>query len=411
MSDESSSVQELPVVTCDASKCEEPTAASEEPTATSKEQSATSLSEPSSKSTDTNAGAPVSPPSTSLGTRCLCVLAVHTTIAALYFGRPILLPITMALLLALTLRPVVRRMRTWHLPDAASAAILLTLLLLLFVGGLSKLVAPAETWISSAPKTAADVKEKLKPIMDQFAGFAKTSKKVEELTETTTGGPEPVVVEMRESWLTTNLAVASITGNLVGTAMLVIALAFFLLTSGDRLLNNILTTLPNYSSKKRLVQVIYEVEGGITSYLFTVTIINLGVGVLTTIITASVGIPNPVLWGVIAFALQYIPAFGPVVMLVVIAAVSIATCDSLAYALIAPGLFCLMAATEGNLVTPALVGKSLSLSPIVIFLALIFWGWIWGLGGALLAVPLLAGAKIALDKFDRTRGLSVILGE
>jgi len=121
------------------------------------------------------------------------------------------------------------------------------------------------------------------------------------------------------------------------------------------------------------------------------------------------GVPNPALWAVMAFLFNYVPFFGPAVCTVIVAFVSLLSFDSVAYACVPPLYFVVISAVEGNLLTPMIVGRSMSLNPIILFVALIVGGWAWGLGGAILAVPLLAVIKIASDKFQTTQPLARLL--
>lgn len=338
----------------------------------------------------------------------LATLAVYYT---LYAARAILLPIMLAGLIALTLRPIIRALRRYRLPDAASAALTLGLMVMLVIAGIFRLVGPAEEWVRMAPAKIEVVKTKLHPYLDKLSGLAKTSETVTEMATAGEVSRQPLAVEIRQSGLTTNLAVASVTGNVLGMASLVLALAYFLLAAGDRLLNNAISLLNHYSEKRKVVELVYDVERGIASYLLMVTCINAGVGLATTLLFWLLGVPHPGLWGLVAFTFNYVPVFGPIATFLLFVIVSIVTFDSLAYAMIAPLGFAALASVEGNVITPYVMGRRMSINPIVVFLSLIFWGWMWGLGGAVLAVPLVAIFKIACEKFERTRPIAVLLGD
>ena len=152
-----------------------------------------------------------------------------------------------------------------------------------------------------------------------------------------------------------------------------------------------------------------DVERGITTYLSTVTLINVGLGVATAAGLWVLGFPNPALWGAMAFLFNYVPFFGPMVCTAVLCLVSLLSFDSFAYACVPPAYFVAISAVEGNVLSPMIVGRSMSINPILVFVALIAGGWAWGLGGAILAVPLLAVGKIAADKFVSTQWISRLL--
>lgn len=156
---------------------------------------------------------------------------------------------------------------------------------------------------------------------------------------------------------------------------------------------------------------IHGVEQGIASYLLTVTAINAVLGVAVTVGLAFCGVPNPALWGFMAFTFNYIPILGALAGGVILLAVSFLTFDSILFAFVPPIVFLSLTTIEGNFVTPAILGRQMNLNPILVFLTLIYWGWAWGLGGAILAVPLLAITKIACEGFDRTRPIAIMIGD
>ncbi|HUQ67892.1 MAG TPA: AI-2E family transporter [Planctomycetaceae bacterium] len=336
------------------------------------------------------------------------VLAFLATAAVIYLAEAVLMPITVAFLLALTLRPVVRRARKLGLPEPLSAALLLAAMVAVSLGGAASVIEPARKWMESAPGHIETVKEKFSSFQTSWKAFSNTSAMVKELTEPA-ASDAPVAVEMRESQLMQHVSIATGTGNALGHCLVVLVLSFFVLTSGDHLLSQILAGLPRMSEKKRTVELVREVEQGIASYLFTVTMINAGLAVATGIGFWLLGVPNPALWAVMAFLFNYVPFFGPAVCTVIVALVSLLSFDSVAYACVPPLYFIVISAVEGNLLTPMIVGRSMSLNPIILFVALIVGGWAWGLGGAILAVPLLAVIKIASDKFQTTQPLARLL--
>ncbi len=341
-------------------------------------------------------------------TTSLVILATLGVMTSLYMLKAIMLPTTIAFMLALTFRPVVRRMRRYKFPDPVSAGLILIVVFALLIAGVLYLSGPARTWLASIPTHVDILQDKLSGVIKNFKSFAEMTEQV-----TNIGAAEqeanPVPVAIAPSRLSSGVAFLSNTGDIVGKILLVVGLTYFFLAFGDSLLNNVLKVIDTYSMKKRTVEVIYDIEKGIASYLFLVTMINAGLGIVTGIAMWALGLPNPALWGVLAFLFNFIPVFGGLVEIVVLALVSLLTFDSLLYALLPPLVFALLMGIESNLITPPMLGRSMSLNPILVFLALIFGGWFWGIGGAFLAIPLLAAAKIAFDKYDRTRPLATLL--
>lgn len=338
------------------------------------------------------------------------IITTLAVLLALFATRSIMIPIVFAVLLALTLRPVVRRLRKWGLPDLFGSTFTLGLLVGIVALCALNLVGPARHWAETMPNQLSQLKTKLDGVLGQFKDLAATAKQVEDLAKSSEKNRnQPIPVQITQSSLSTNFAMLSSTGNVLGSTFLVIGLAFFLLVWGDNLLNNILHLLETLSDKKRTVELIYDIERGVASYLITVTMINVGLGIATGIALWLLHVPNAALWGGMATLFNYIPVFGALVGFVIVAIVSILTFDSLSYALIPPMVFIALTAFESNFITPSILGKSMSLNPILVFLALIFWGWIWGIGGAFLAVPMLAVAKVACERFEKTRPFAVLM--
>ena len=167
---------------------------------------------------------------------------------------------------------------------------------------------------------------------------------------------------------------------------------------------------PTFRDKRKVVEMVHEVERGVSSYLLTVTLINIALGVVIGLAMWLMEMPNPALWGAMATTLNFIPYLGAMAGTIVVFLVAVFSFDSLAYASLVPVVYFGCTALEGNFVTPSLLGRNMSMNPIVVFLSLVFWGWMWGVGGALIAVPTLAILKIGLDQFDRTRPIGTLLG-
>lgn len=339
----------------------------------------------------------------------LGIIAALSVAFTLYAAREIILPITTAILLALTLRPVVRYLKRRQVPELVSAFGLLASMIVFVALGFGFLIGPAEDWMKSTPQKIREARQKLDPVFERFTGWMQASSRVEALTHSEAVDEKPMPVEIKQSAISKNLAVANVTGGFLGAVVLVLAMSFFILFNGDRFLNNVLRTLPQLSQKRIAVELVHEVELGIASYLFTVTCINLVMGLIATILAFLSGLPNPLLWGVMVCLFNYIPLFGPMVAFAILSIVSILSIEPIGYAFIPPVIFASISMVEGNLVTPALLGKSMNLHPIVVLISLTFWGWIWGLTGAIIAIPLLAVFKIICEKFDETKPLAMML--
>ena len=225
-----------------------------------------------------------------------------------------------------------------------------------------------------------------------------------------TQAEQPIAVEVRQPRLIAGLSVLTSTGSVAAEILLAIVLAYFLLASGDMLINNVLHILPSMREKRNAVELVHNVERGISSYLLTVTLINIGLGVAVALAMWLLELPNPMLWGAMATIFNFIPFLGAIFGTIIILLVSVLTFDSLGQAIIPPLVFWGITALEGNVITPHILGRRMSLNPIMVFLSLAIWGWMWGIGGAFLAVPILATLKVGFDQFDSTRAIGTLLG-
>jgi predicted PurR-regulated permease PerM len=231
--------------------------------------------------------------------------------------------------------------------------------------------------------------------------FTRTAEHVEKMTDMV-DTRTPQVELKRESLAAT---VFGGTQNFLGSAMIVSVLLFFLLASGDLFLTKVIRVLPRLADKKRAVQIARETEDQISAYLLTVTLVNVVFGVLVGVVVKLLGMPNPVLWGVLAGITNFIPYMGALVMAVILGLVALLHYQTTAQAAVVPLVFLTLNFFEGNVITPRLIGQRLALNPVVVFTGVLFWGWIWGVVGALMAVPILAAVKIVCDHIE---GLSPI---
>jgi predicted PurR-regulated permease PerM len=159
------------------------------------------------------------------------------------------------------------------------------------------------------------------------------------------------------------------------------------------------------------VQIAREIEDNISKYLVTVTLINACLGLAGGFVLWLIGMPSPFLFGAMAGLFNFVPYLGAAVSIGIFTLVSTATFDNLGYALLAPGAYLVLEVLEGNFITPWIMGRRLTLNPVMIFIALTFWGWIWGIPGALLAVPFLAMFKIFCDHIEPLAPIGEFLGE
>jgi predicted PurR-regulated permease PerM len=358
--------------------------------------------------TDSQENAPGLAPSFRLRAWSLTTLALLAVLYTLYYAQEFLLPVVLALLLALLLSPLVQALHRLRVPHAVGAVLVVFGFLAALATAGVLLSAPAWDWLAKAPQVMSELEYKIRPLRQTVKEVSAAAAQVERITEGEQAPDEPPVVRVREQSLR-EAALAQAQAMAVSTVMTVFLL-YFLLASGELFLRNVLSALPKWGDKRRALEIARHLQREISTYLFTFTLINLVLAVITSLIAYLVGLPNPVLWGVVAGVLNFVPYLGPVVTITVLTVVSVLTFDTAREIALAPGLFFIVTSLEGQLITPTILGQRLALNPIMIFLGLIFWGWLWGVVGALLAVPIMVTIKIVCDHVEPLQPVGVAMG-
>ncbi|HBL27188.1 MAG TPA: AI-2E family transporter [Acidobacteria bacterium] len=336
----------------------------------------------------------------------LFVLALFYT---LWIARGFFLPVVLALLLSFLLSPVVRALGKLRIPRGLGAGLVIFVLLGSVAVGVYELADPAIAWAEKAPRQLRRLERKLVNLKKPVETMTKATRQVEKMTQVTTSGQETRKVEVQEDSLGERMF-SQATEVTAGGAVTVILL-FFLLASGDLFLHKLIGGLPSLEDKSRAVAIARQIEREVSAYLVTITGINLGLGLAVWGALTLVGVPNPLLWGALAFVANFIPYLGTFLMVAVLAMVGFLTFNDTARALLAPGIFLALHLLESYLVTPLAVGRRLTLHPVMIFLGLTFWGWLWGIPGALLAVPILVVVKVICDHSEPLRPIGALLGD
>ncbi len=336
-------------------------------------------------------------------------IGVVATVSGLYLARAFLLPVVLALLLRLVLGPVVRVLKVRaRVPEPLGAALLLATLLGIGFYGAYRLAGPAAAWLDSAPESLRRVETKLRAVRKPVEQVSKAADRVESMA--TGSDPDQVpAVTIKSNSLRDR--VFSHTGGMLTGAGMTVVLLFFLLASGDLFLRKIVHVLPTLGGKILAIEVARSIEYNISRYLLSVTMVNVAMGCVVTVAMWLIGMPNPPLWGVMVAALSYVPYVGPLTSEVVLLLVGVMTYDSLGRALVAPAIYMALDAVASNFVVPIVLGRQLKLNTVVIFLAVSFWTWLWGIPGTLLAVPLLATVKILCDAFEPLQPMAEMLSE
>jgi predicted PurR-regulated permease PerM len=319
----------------------------------------------------------------------LFLLAIFYTI---YFLRSLLLPIVLALLLSYLLRPIVRGIAKLKIPPIIGSALLLISLVGLLAYGASFLAAPAAGWLEKAPYSLHQLKQKMLPFKKPMEKVAQASGAIENLTATDNQQTKTPTVEVKQQPLADRVMVQ--TPELVVSALTMLILLYFLLAYDGVFLAKLIKLMPTLSDKKRAVSIAHEIEAQVSRYLFTVALINCCLGLAVGTIVGLLGLPNPLMWGAMVAVLNFIPYLGALTGIICMTLGAVLSFDSLGYALLFPASYFILASLEGNFITPMVMGRSLTLNPVLVLLSLTFWGWMWGIIGVILAVPILAAFKI-----------------
>jgi len=315
----------------------------------------------------------------------------------LFVAQDVVMPMVLGVLIALTLRPVVRFAEKRGIPAGISALLMIVCL----AGGLGfgaySLSGPITDLVASAPETGIKIREKFAEYRDEIEAVKEASEQVETLAQGA-GADEAQKVVVQQPALLTAAASNAFSG--LTTFVVALILALFLLSTGTLFYEKVVGIMPLMSEKKRALRVIYDVERQVSRYLFTITLINTGLGTVIGSCLWLYGMPNPVMWGCIAAILNFLPFIGAWAGTAALAATAMVVYPTLGTALIAPAIYFGLTTIEGNFLTPLIVGRRLELNIVAVFLTVTVWGWLWGLVGALMAVPILVGIKVLCDNFD-----------
>ena len=340
----------------------------------------------------------------------LLALAVFYT---LYFASSLFLPIVIAVVLNMLFRPLVRGLRQRAgLPDPAGAAVVILVVLGIFAFGLYEVSGPASQWVEQAPRYLRSAEAELRGLFESLESVTKGAEAVGNIGNegaeagAPTPEPQPVQVQGRSA---VDVLLSQTRAFLVSAAV-VFFLLYFLLASGDLFLRKLVRVVPLFRQKRVAVQIARSAESDLSTYLATYTVINAVLGTVVGTILYLLGMPNPALWGVMVGLLNFVPYLGAAVGVSVVALVAFVSIEPMARALMAPLLYFIINALEGNLVTPMVLGRRLQLNPVAIFISLTFWYWIWGFAGALLATPLLVMLKVVCDNVVTLRALGEFIG-
>jgi predicted PurR-regulated permease PerM len=323
---------------------------------------------------------------------------------ALYLLGELIVPIVFAFMLSLALRPTMDFLTRLHIPKFVAGLAIVLMGAGCLLGAAYLLAGPTSAWLAKAPASLTTLQTRLAGLIEVTDKIQRAGKEVEKIST----DPKTPEVAVKGPPLTSFLfsGTRAIVTGLITTAVLL----FFLLVSGDLFLRRLIEILPTMSDKKQAVSIANEVQRTVSGYLVTIVMMNMGVGLMTGIAAYLCGLADPIMWGAMAFLLNFAPYFGPLVGVGIFALAGLLTFDSLWHAVLPAALYLAIHMAEGEGITPILLARRFTLNPVLLIVSLIFWYWMWGIAGAILAVPMLAAFKLVCDRIEPLMALGHFLG-
>jgi len=342
----------------------------------------------------------------SLAATLLVVIAGFYT---LYFARAFFLPVTFGLLLNLLLSPSVRTLKRARIPEPIGAAIVvLSMVAAVAIGGYF-LAEPAQVWIAKAPESVALASAKIRKLRRPVEQVTKSADQIARAATVTSGTSRTQEVTLAGP--TVMDRILSTSEKFLAEALETLVLLYFLLASGDLFLQKLTKMLPEFRDKKKAVAIARETETSVSTYLSTVSLINVIEGIVVSLVMWALGMPNPAFWGVLALFLEFVPYLGALVMVGVLTLAAISTFDTIGRVVAIPASYLVINLLQAYVLSPMLLGRRLTLNPVAILMGLILWWEIWGVAGAFIAVPLLATFKILCDHVETLAPVGEFLGD
>lgn len=333
----------------------------------------------------------------------LLALAV---LAAVYVASSIVLPVALAFVLQLILQPAVGLLGRARLPRALGALVAILIVIGVLVGFVAALSVPAATWAEKLPQGIPRLEAHMVVLKRPIEALQQVIQRAEHVADAP--GKRDSTVSVRPDLGVTGVLFAGTRAVADGLFTTVLVL-YFLLVSGEIFLRRIVEILPNFADKRQAVDISQQIEADISVYLLTITAMNAAVGIATGGAMYLCGLGDPLLWGAAAFLLNYVPILGPLFGTVIFLLAGMLSFDSLWWALVPPALYFGIHLVEGETLTPMLLARRFTLNPVLVILSLVFWFWMWGVPGAILAVPMLAILKIVSDRVRPLKALGHLL--
>ena len=335
--------------------------------------------------------------------RLLWALVIIIGLYTCYFASSLILPLVMAAFFAMLLSPLINRAPLRWLPRGL-AALMLVIGLIGSLGAVAVFVAgPAAEWTRNVPFLLREAAPKLKDMIEPLQEARRASESFDEFTGGDSDDGQRVVVRPP----TTNLL--SATPRVLGSVLAVLLLTFAFLVYGDDVLNKMMRLRRTRAQKRLTADIVQQIQSDLSRYVLTISATSAVLGGVTALYLWYLGVEDPLLWGVLAAALNLTPFVGPLIMAMLLSLVGLSQFDTLGAALLPAAGFLVLHALESNLLTPMVLGRTMRINPLAIILWLLLWGWLWGVVGLLVAVPMLVCLKIVASRVEAWQGWSKLL--
>lgn len=326
----------------------------------------------------------------------------------LYVAQEFFIPVTLAIVFNFLLSPFVRALKRVHIPEAAGAGLVMIAVFGIFGLVVYEFSTPVSQWLGRAPQIVGKISDEMQRFRKPMDKMTQATEQVSKMASSANQGQTRTQVEVKGPGLADGLFTK--TRDAIYSLAELLVLLFFLLSSGDLFLRKLVRVIPKFKDQKRAVLIMRQIEDHISKYLITVAMINAGLGAAGGVVFWLLGMPNPALWGALAFVLNFIPYVGALTEAGIVGIVALASFPNVGHALLVPASYLTLAICEGSFVTPYVMGRRLTLNPVVIFAGVTFWGFLWGFIGVFLAVPTLVMFKILCDHIEPLAPIGEFLG-
>lgn len=316
--------------------------------------------------------------------RALIILTVVVVAGAAWAAQDFLVPTATAVVIAMALTPIVRALERLGLPTGLAAIVVVVLTGAILAGSAAMIAPSVSEWVKRAPQIAQTIEQKSRPLKEWLSTVQTATSKLEEVTQVQ-GGPNATVVPVQSS----GGGMLEVSTQILGQTLYALALALFLITTRETYRKRLILLPTERANRLRVARIMNETLTQVSHYLFTMTLINIGVGFATAVAFMILGVPYAIAWGFLFGVASFIPYIGPTITIALCAVAQIVIAPTIEEAIAAPVALLVINFLEANFLTPWLLSRRLEVSSLAVFLAVAGLAWLWGPFAAILAVPLL----------------------